>query len=186
MLATSHTQAYRKDLGINNLPVADVVETSVRIREIREGDVPLIREMHERLSGESVYYRYLGSNKPSFEDIHRLSTFNGNDGLVLVAVIHGNPDKVVGIAYYQRDANDSTTAEPAILIEDQYQGCGLGKKMIKELIRLALLNGVETFETFIHSANYRMLKMIKCSGLSFESRYREGLKEVRVWLNPVN
>jgi RimJ/RimL family protein N-acetyltransferase len=143
----------------------------------------MIQEMHERLSGESLYYRYLGLNKPSIEDLQRLCSIDGGGGMALVATVEEPEKKVIAIAYYRVDPKNPSTAEPAVLVEDSYQGRGLGKQIIFALCQKAVQKGLETFDTFIHPANYRMLSMIKGSGLNFESRYSDGLKEVRVWLS---
>jgi GNAT superfamily N-acetyltransferase len=158
----------------------------VTVRSVRQDDVALIWEMHERLSDDSVYYRYLGANKPSSEDLVQLCSLDENTGTVLVATVHKPEEKVVGIACYRLNHQEPTAAEPAILVEDHYQGYGLGKKLVISLCQNAVQNGVERFDTFIHPANFRVVQMIKKSGLYFECKYRDRLKEIRVWLIPRN
>ena len=90
---------------------------------------------------------------------------------------------VVGYAYYLRTGHEQpVTAEPAILVEDRFQGQGIGSELAQNLYWHALENGVEAFEVFAHPANERIMRLIRRSGLSFESRIAYGTREMRVWL----
>jgi len=156
--------------------------TSVTVRSIRQNDAVLIMEMHERLSSNSVYYRYLGANKPTIRDFQHLCSPDGVVGLALVATVEDSHEKVIALAYYRVAPENPATAEPAILVEDSFQGCGLGKQMVMALYQKAVLDGLESFDTFIHPGNYRMLQMIKHSGLKYESKYCDGMQKVQIWL----
>jgi GNAT superfamily N-acetyltransferase len=153
------------------------------IREIQDGDVGLIQEMHERLSSESVYYRYLGANKPSFAELQHLFASDGKHGSALVAEVNEPVKKIVALAFYKIDPKDPSSAEPAVLVEDAFQGCGLGKRIVSVLCWRALEKGLNTFDTYIHPGNLRVFSMIKNSGLRFECRYFDGLRQIRVWLS---
>ena len=101
---------------------------------------------------------------------------------MLVGAVREPEENIIGIACYRVNSENPRTAEPAILVEDRCQGCGLGKKLIIALCQQAIQNGIERFDSYIHPANFRVLQMIKTSGLSYECKYRDGLKEIRVWL----
>ena len=155
---------------------------SVTIRPVESRDVGLIHEMHDRLSADSIYLRYLGFNKPSIEELQIICS-SGCEGVrVFVAAIEGEREKVIALAYYQVDQADNGTAEPAVLVEDQYQGCGLGKAIMKSLFFDAISQGIEYFHIVIHPTNFRVLNMIKKSGLDFKSSYSDGFREVRLQL----
>jgi GNAT superfamily N-acetyltransferase len=165
---------------INSISLLD--GTSVTVRSIRQNDAVLIMEMHERLSSDSVYYRYLGANKPTIRDFQHLCSSDGVVVLALVATIEDSHEKVIALAYYRVDPDNPSTAEPAVLVEDSLQGRGLGKQMVMALYQRAVQNGLVSFDTFIHPGNYRMLQMIKNSGLKYESKYCDGMQKVRIWL----
>jgi len=162
--------------------LVDLNGTRVTLRPATPGDVGLIEKMHERLSNESIYYRYLGPYKPASSDLQQLCSMSGEQGFVLLATVEEPQLKVVGIAYYCIDPQNPISAEPAVLVEDAYQGCGLGKRIIIRLCQKAVQNGVESFDTYVHPTNLRVLQMIRGSGLKHECRFRDGLKELRVWL----
>ncbi len=183
MLATQNTQNLSEDR--NGHTIANPKGTRVSVRLVQPSDLALIDEMHDRLSKDSLYYRYLGPNKPTAKDLQRLCSSYDGAGAVLVATVEEPQEKVVGVACYQVNPQNPSTAEPAVLVEDSYQGCGLGKKIILALCQHAIQRGIKSFDTYIHPVNHRMLAIIKGSGLNYESRYSDGLKEIRVWLNSV-
>ena len=181
MLASEYTQnqAIKRNDGRTT---AGSSGNLVTMRAIQQSDLVLVQEMHERLSKDSIYFRYLGPYKPTAENLAQLCSSNGKTGTVLVATVANPEEKVIAIAYFQKDPNNPLTAEPAVLVEDSYQGCGLGKQILLVLCQEAVQNGVEAFDTFIDPANYRIMRLIQGSGLQFESKYCDGLKKVRLWL----
>jgi GNAT superfamily N-acetyltransferase len=179
-------QAVERSMGAptNALPKAPLGGTPVTVRPVQQSDVVLIQEMHMRLSKESLYYRYLAPHPPGPEDLQRLCFLDGGPGLAIVATVGEPNEKVVAMACYCVDPDDPTKAEPAILVEDSYQGRGLGRQIGLALCQQAIQRGVETFECFTLPANHRVLRLIKGCGLHCESGYSHGLKEIRVWLKP--
>ena len=156
--------------------------TSVTVRTVQQRDVVLIQEMHLRLSRESVYYRYLPPRTPDAEYLQGLCFLDDQSGVAIVATVQEPQEKVVAMACYAVDPDDPTTAEPAILVEDSYQGRGLGKRVFLALCQQARQKGLEMFECFTHPANHRVLGLIKSCGLRYESGYSQGVRDVRVWL----
>lgn len=182
MLANEHFQDHTSELSDNTYTIGYRDGTPVTVRTPRQGDIELIQEMHERISKESTFFRYLGPSKPRSEDLQRLCSMERESGVVLVAAVEKPQEQIVGIAYYQVNQSNPTTAEPAILVEDSYQGGGLGRQILYFLCQQADQNGLKTFDSVIHPTNQRVLQLIADSGLNFQSKYSDGLKEVRVWL----
>jgi GNAT superfamily N-acetyltransferase len=154
----------------------------VTVRPAQQSDIVLIQEMHLRLSKESVYYRYLALRTPDREALQSLCLLNGRSGLALVATVQEPQEEVIAMACYAVDPDDPVAAEPAILVEDSYQGRGLGKRIFLALCQQAREKGLERFECFTHPANHRVLCLIRGCGLRHECRYSQGVREIRVWL----
>jgi RimJ/RimL family protein N-acetyltransferase len=195
MSAVGHSQTQAQDPAVersmgaptNALPSAPLGRTAVTVRPVQQSDVVPIQEMHARLSKESLYYRYLTPHPPAAADLQRLCFLDGGSGGAVVATVEGpqGQEKVVAMACYCVDPDDPTTAEPAVLVEDSYQGRGLGRQISVALCQHAHQRGVETFECFILPANHRVLRLIRGCGLPCESTSSHGLKQIRVWLKPV-
>src|SRR3954453_9078215 len=114
---------------------------SIRIRPIRPGDADLIREGFEQLSARSRYQRFLGG-KPylTSTELRYLTAVDHHDheALVAVARLRGQG---IGVARYVRNADDPDSADLAVTIADQWQGCGVGGLLVNRLAQRARCEG---------------------------------------------
>jgi GNAT superfamily N-acetyltransferase len=76
----------------------------------------------------------------------------------VVAVVGG---EVVGVARYDRLAADPSTAEFAVVVEDAWQGAGLGRQLLSELSELARGRGVTTLTATVQVDNDRIIALIR-------------------------
>ncbi len=157
--------------------------TQLDVRPADTYDLELIKEMHERLSKNSVYYRYLGPYKPTPKDLEYQCSLDGGPGLALVAKVQGSEEQIVAIACYRGHPDNPKIVEPAILVEDDYQGRGLGKHLFLTLCEQAAKRGVEVFATYAHPNNQPILHMLQSCELPYENKYNDGLREIRIWLH---
>ena len=159
-----------------SLPAAQ----STAIRPLRLEDVPSIDAMHDRLSQESTYCRYFTPHKPSLASLLEQAHLSSSRGAGFVAVLQNRPQEIVGLAYYVCSPDDIRVAELALLIEDRFQGQGLGRAMMDHLVLEAQANAVDCFQGHVLPANQRVLRFLERSGLPMERHYRDGLFEVRL------
>jgi GNAT superfamily N-acetyltransferase len=155
----------------------------VTIRPLRLGDVPLIDTMHDRVSKESLYSRYFTDHKPSLNSLFEQANLSSSKGSAYVAALQSPEQEIVGLAYYLSKPEDMCVAEPALLIEDRFQGQGLGKIMMECLLREAQAHCVSYFKIFVLPANQRMLRILEQSELPTEIHYCDGLFQVWQYLD---
>ena len=97
-------------------------------------------KFHEGLSEHSVYMRYFHALKldqrVAHERLTRICFIDYDRELVLVAIRREPVRQIVGIARLSK-IYGSDAAEFAILIDDNYQGQGLGTELLKRLIKAA-------------------------------------------------
>ncbi len=160
------------------LPTTEVVI----IRSMKLSDIPLIASMHDRISKESIYSRYFSVNKPSMSSVVEQAHLSSYKGASYVAVLQNPPCEIIGVAYYICSSDDPGVAEPALLIEDRFQGNGLGWAMMEQLISDAREQTISLFQSYVLMTNQRILRMLEKSGLPFERHYRDGLFEIRLSL----
>ncbi|UCF55653.1 MAG: GNAT family N-acetyltransferase, partial [Bradyrhizobium sp.] len=91
---------------------------------------------------------------------------------------------MVGIACYKVEPDQESSAEPAVLVEDNYQGRGVGKQLLSALYQQGVKMGVKSFVSYVHPANHKMLQLIKNCGLPSQSKYADGLTKIQISLNP--
>lgn len=159
--------------------------TTVTIRPIRPDDAPRLQEGFERLSPESIFFRFLGHRKelPHAEAVH-LATVDYRTRMAFVATReHEGDERLIGVARYAViEPADQGVAEAAIVVGDAHQGLGLGTILLKRLVRYARSQGVRAFLATIRHDNVRILHFIERSGLPTETKIDGATREVLVRL----
>jgi acetyltransferase len=112
----------------------------LNIRPITPADEPLMVRFHEGLSEHSVYMRYFATLKLSqriaHERLTRISFIDYDREMVLVAVRRQPEREIVGVGRLSK-IYGGDEAEFAILIQDEYQGQGLGTELLRRLLEVA-------------------------------------------------
>lgn len=155
--------------------LADIV-----IRPGRPEDVDLIIDMHHRLSEESVYKRYHAPRIPSPAEIAKMCQLNGQNGRLLVAVLPGRRSTIVGMAYYIW--SEEAVAETAFLVEDRFQGQGIGKRLIQALAQQAVAQDIQFFDAQVLPINRPMIHLLHQTGQMVFNKLSYGTREMRVRL----
>jgi GNAT superfamily N-acetyltransferase len=121
----------------------------VLVRFLDAGDMPTLQSGLHRLSADSRYQRFMSAMPALSETQARY--FADVDGVDHVAFgvsdpsseVDGNPEGLgVATARYVRTQRESSTAEIAITVVDDYQRLGLGSILLDHLIEHARHNGV--------------------------------------------
>jgi GNAT superfamily N-acetyltransferase len=102
---------------------------SVQLREAGCGDVAAVVEMHERCSAATQQARYLGA-APTRSRMHYLLTRAPGHAMVATDDRH----RVVAVANLLVEGPE---AELALLVEDRWQGSGLGTVLARRMLRVA-------------------------------------------------
>ena len=71
-------------------------------------------------------------------------------------------------------------AESAVVVQDEYQGRGLGKLLLARLVNYARLRGIHFLRGNLQIGNDRMLDLVRRSGLPHHTRYVDGIWEVTI------
>jgi GNAT superfamily N-acetyltransferase len=160
--------------------------TLVSIRPIRPEDAPRLQALFTRLSPASIYLRFLGYRKMlSDQEAHSLAEVDYVNRMAFVAFVeHELEERIIGVARYAVVASAvPCAAEAAVVVEDEYQGRGLGTILLQKLVVYARENGVQSFWATVHRNNAQILRFIKRSGLPVERKaLKEGAWDIRVRL----
>jgi len=160
--------------------------TCLTIRPIRPDDAPRLQELHSRLSPETVYFRFLGGQLALAERVAaHLANVDYWSRMALVAVTEREGDEViVAVARYDVLSENPDSAEAAFVVEDGYQGKGLGTCLMERLVAYACGHGVKMFQFLLHHSNVRMLHLIRHSGTVVQRRQSCGECEIWSQLEP--
>ena len=161
--------------------------TTVTIRAIRPDDPPRLQALFGRLSAESIYLRFLEQRRSlSDREAERLAAVDYHQQMAIVATREDEllgEELVIGVARYAAiDSPTRDSAEAAIVVEDAYQGRGLGKLLADRLAAYARARGIHTFVAEVSVDNARMMSFIRRAGLPVKSKLDTGVWQLKVKL----
>jgi acetyltransferase len=159
--------------------------TPALIRPVRPDDAPRLQSLFGRLSRESICYRFLGLRKEmTNEEARRLADLDCETQMALVATRRqGSAESVIGVARYAAvPGRDPAEAEAAVVVEDRYQGQGLGTHLLRRLAAYAVAHGVCTFLATVRHDNARVMRLIRRSGLPIQCKAEAGVLALRIGL----
>jgi GNAT superfamily N-acetyltransferase len=134
------------------------MDIAVATRPVRPDDASLFCRLWERLSPETVYRRFHAPLRRPPVGADRLVRVDHDLREALVAVVGGD---VVGVARYDRSQADRSTAEVAVVVEDAWQGVGVGRQLLEQLTGLAARRGVRTLTATVQQDNDRVIGLIQ-------------------------
>ncbi len=150
------------------------------MRPIVSRDKPLLAAAMLRLSPASSYARFLSpKSRLSSAELRYLTEVDGHHHVALVAVAASDPRHMVGVGRYVRQDDDRNTAELAVVVDDEWQGMGLGHQLGLSLADHARERGVQRFMGLLLSENvaaHRLLAAI--SDRLSRSSHHTGVSEV--------
>ena len=131
------------------------------IRPVSPADIFALFQMHQRLSKETLFYRYLALRRPTITEMETICSLSVSEGAAFVAQRKDKSDTIVGLVYYRFDpTHPKENPEFAIVVEDRFQGCGIGKALLKYLCRYAAEIGINGLNASIHPLNRRMRSLL--------------------------
>jgi acetyltransferase len=143
----------------------DIDGTRVTIRTMRPQDREIEEQFVRQLTPTSKYYRFHAALRELTEYmLDHFTNVNYPDEMALIATIHaGDAEQEIGVARYVR-TRAPDTAEIAVVISDEWQGKGIGKKLLKDLRGFAHQAGIRHLEARVLPDNRRMLELAQDLG----------------------
>jgi RimJ/RimL family protein N-acetyltransferase len=156
--------------------------TCVPVREIRAEDAAALQRLVGRSSERSIELRFFGPMKElSEEKARRFAEVDGKDRFALVALDPEDEGEIVAVVRYEREG-DTDGAEYAALVEDRFQGRGLGIGLTRRLIEAAQENGIRRLHALVLRENRRMLRLLRSLEFPERQRRENGLEHVEIEL----
>ena len=162
-------------------PISLTDGTQVTLRSIRPEDESALTALYERLSPETSYQRFFTVMRRLPPDwAHILANVDYDRRMAIVAL--GPAGELIGVARYVYDER-AQEAEIAIVIEDRWQGRGLGTRLLGELMGYAEGRGIRRFRAYVLADNLRMLNLIRRGTRILDRKLESGV--VSLLLTPL-
>jgi acetyltransferase len=156
--------------------------TPVTVRPIRPDDKQRLQDGFHRLTGRSVYFRFLGGKREL--NARELAYFTELDfvhhAALVVTVPDGTDERIIGVARYIRtgDGAGGHTAEIALTVDDAHQNLGVGTLLFTQLVALARAGGIRHLQADMLHGNRQMLDILQRSGLPMRHSVEDGIEHV--------
>jgi acetyltransferase len=144
--------------------------TNVTIRPIRPEDAEIEADFVRNLSDEAKYFRFMHAlDELTPEMLVRFTQIDYDREMALIATINeGGTEVEHGVVRYVTNP-DRTSCEFALVISEEMRGHGIGQRMLKRLMEIALSRGLDTMEGEVLAENRRMLDMVRSMGFQVQS-----------------
>ena len=154
--------------------------TTLRLRPPRAGDEAALVEFLERLSRESLYYRFHGYPAVGEKLVGAFVEPDWHEQGHLVAELGG---RAIALASYVR-LRDPAAAEVAFVVADEYQRRGIGTRLLERLAERAGAVGIERFVAEVLADNRQMLGVFEAVGFESTRKLESGTVEVEFRIQP--
>ncbi|WBB70278.1 bifunctional GNAT family N-acetyltransferase/acetate--CoA ligase family protein [Micromonospora sp. WMMD812] len=158
--------------------------TTVQLRQIRPEDGPGIVAMHSRFSERTRYLRYF-SPYPRIpdRDLQRFVNVDHRDREAFVVLAGG---RIVAVGRYERLGPQAPEAEVAFVVEDEYQGRGIGSVLLEHLADAARQVGIVHFVAEVLPANGAMLRVFSDFGYQVQRQFADGVVHLTFPIAPTD
>ena len=152
----------------SGITVEDVGE--LFIRPIRPEDAPLLMELFNALSQQSIYFRFFTPMKQlPHHMLVRFTQIDYDREIALVAIHETEAgEKMLGVARVITGV-DQKEAEFAVLVADSWQGKGIGAALLSRCLSIAESRNIKKIWGSVLAENTKMLTLGRRLGFSVKS-----------------
>jgi GNAT superfamily N-acetyltransferase len=170
-------------IGRRSLPPRASVQladgSEVVLRETTVADAPLVAALHARCSPETRARRSLSITPGLAAGV--LQALVGGDGSTGVLAVTTDGGAAVGLANLTQDSGPGgdATASIGLLVEDAWQGRGVGTALARKLVELARIAELSELTAVSQTGDHALTRVLRRAGLRPRGRLKEGALHVR-------
>ena len=150
----------------------------VVLRDATAADAPLVAALHARCSPQTRSLRSLPTRPVLAATV--LHQLIGADGSISMLAVTPDGGAAVGLANLVRGA--PATAEVSLLVEDAWQGRGVGTALARKLVELARAEQLTEIVAVSQVGNSALTRVLRRAGLRPRGRLEGGTLRVRATL----
>ncbi len=151
----------------------------VWFRAIRPDDEPRLVDLYGRLSQHTAYQRFFTVMKRLPPDwAHIFANVDYRKRMAVVAEReHEGRLELIGVGRYE-PSEEADTAEVAFVVQDGWQGKGLGAILLDDITRAGEARGIRRFRAYVLADNYRMLDLLARATDVLERKLEDGVVSI--------
>ena len=150
----------------------------VPVRSIRSDDAPALQRLYSRCSEQSSRLRFFYSMKKlSDQKAKDFAEVDGINRYALVALDPKQREEIIAVVRFSREGS-TAKAEYAALVEDAWQGRGVGLGLTRQLINEARCREIQYLYGLVMPENRGVLKLHRSLDLPERENRTGGLKYV--------
>jgi len=171
-------------IDARNFCVSEVLRNGmeVRIRALHPDDGERMAEAFRKLGPESVFTRFFSFKDGLNEADHRLIREMDFDDRVALIVTHRVEGREVVIASSSYARCGADAAEVAFVVEEDFHGLGIARRLLAHLGRIARERGISRFIAEVLVANTAMLKVFSAVGWPMQKTTADGTVHIALSL----
>ena len=151
----------------------------VWIRAIRPDDEPRLVDLYGRLSQHTAYQRFFTVMKRLPPDwAHFFANVDYRRRMAVVAEReHEGRVELIGVGRYEA-SDEEAAAEVAFVVQDGWQGRGLGAILLDDITRAGEARGIRRFRAYVLADNHRMLELLTRATDVLERKLEDGVVSI--------
>ena len=153
------------------------------LRPIKPTDDDLMLELFNSFSKETIHLRFFSFMKSIPQDqLEKFTHIDYEKQMAIVALVdEGSEERIIAVGRYNVLPSDPDEAEFAIVVQDDYQGRGIGAEILRHLVHIARLQGVRVIVGYILYDNSHMRALLRKSGLEVSRKnWDDGIMRVDI------
>ncbi len=151
--------------------------TRFNIASLTPADRAQIQAGLKYMSHESIRNRFMGSKREfSEKELDYLTSLDGINHYAVGIEEADAPHRGVAVIRMVRSETDSTEAEVAVTIIDEYQKKGLGSFLLDVLFLAARERGISTFAFTFFAQNEGIIRLIEKKGIPKSTRSQDSVR----------
>ena len=157
--------------------------TAAALRPARASDVAPLERMYFRLSARSIYFFFFVGAPHVAHWASRFAAVGAPPTPTGMAIVAALGDETIGVARFDVDPSGAS-AEVGIVVEDAWQGRGLGRYMLRRLAGEALFRHIAIFTARTLGENQRALRLFKGTFAGTQVKFAQGQYAIVAPLRP--
>jgi|GEM_PF-227908 len=158
--------------------------TKIRLRPIKPEDAPMLVDLFNSLSPSSVFFRFLRHLKclpPAMLDHFTRIDYDHN---VAMVALHRTDtgERMVGVCRVMRPYG-STKGEIAVVVADEWQGKGIGAKLMEVCIQISRELGMKSLWGLVSSRNTTIIALADKLGFTLKQDPEADTFEIEIELD---